>query len=80
MVEHAARLVGDSEKLSTHLRSLDDLLKEADHWAAKVPRNIITRDDIQAAIDHQIRRVDRIRSGVYETSGGERFSSILTER
>jgi lon-related putative ATP-dependent protease len=66
VVEHAARLVEDSEKLSTHLRSLDDLLKEADHWAAKVPREIITRDDIQTAIDHQIRRVDRVRERVYE--------------
>lgn len=66
VVEHAARLVEDSEKLSTHLRSLDDLLKEADHWAAQVQRAIITRDDVQAAIDHQIRRADRLRERVYE--------------
>jgi len=66
VVEHAARLVEDSEKLSTHLRSLDDLLKEADHWAAQVQRSIITRDDVQAAIDHQIRRADRLRERVYE--------------
>ncbi|HYE34007.1 Lon protease family protein [Methylocaldum sp.] len=66
VVEHAARLVEDSEKLSTHLRSLDDLLKESDHWAAQVQRSVITRDDVQAAIDHQIRRADRLRERIYE--------------
>ena len=66
VVEHAARLVEDSEKLSAHLRSLDDLLKEADHWAAQAQRSTITRDDVQAAIDHQIRRADRLRERIYE--------------
>src|SRR5690606_1071432 len=47
VIEHAARLVEDSDKLSTHLRSLDDLLKEADHWAGQGQRSTITRDDVQ---------------------------------
>src|SRR5690606_20240632 len=66
VIEHAARQVGDSEKLSTHLRSLDDLLKEADHWAAQAERSIVTRDDVQTAIDRQIRRADRLRERIYD--------------
>jgi lon-related putative ATP-dependent protease len=66
VVEQAARMVEDSEKLSTHLRSLADLLKEADHWAAQQGRDLISRDDVQTAIDQQIRRADRLRERIYE--------------
>ena len=66
VLEQAARRVEDSEKLSTHLRSLDDLLKEADHYAAGAGREVISREDVQTAIDQQIRRADRLRERVYE--------------
>jgi lon-related putative ATP-dependent protease len=67
VIEHSARLVGDSAKLTTHLRSLADLLKEADYWAGQAARTVISRDDVQAAIDHQIYRADRVRERIYET-------------
>jgi lon-related putative ATP-dependent protease len=66
VVEHSARLVEDAEKLSTHLRSLDDLLKEADHWAAQAGHAVIGRADVETAIDRQIHRADRLRERVYE--------------
>jgi lon-related putative ATP-dependent protease len=66
VVEHAARLVEDAEKLSTHLRSLDDLLKEADYWAGQDEHGIIGREHIQTAIDQQIHRADRSRERIYE--------------
>jgi lon-related putative ATP-dependent protease len=67
VVEQAARMAEDSEKLSTHLRGLADLLKEADYWAAQQGRALITREDVQTAIDQQIRRSDRLRERVYES-------------
>lgn len=66
VVEQASRQVEDSAKLSTHLRSLDDLLKEADHWASEAGRAVIAREDVQTAIDQQVRRADRLRERVYE--------------
>jgi lon-related putative ATP-dependent protease len=66
VIEHAARLAEDAEKLSTHLRSLNDLLKEADYWASRASRKLIEVDDVQTAIDRQIHRSDRIRERVYE--------------
>ena len=66
VVERAARVVEDSEKLSTHLRGLDDLLKEADYWAGQRGREVIAREDVQAAIDQQIRRSSRLRERIYE--------------
>ena len=33
VIEYSARLVGDGERLSMHMRSVADLLREADYWA-----------------------------------------------
>lgn len=66
VIEHSARLVEDSEKLATHLRSLSDLLKEADYWASQSERGVIADGDVQTAIDQQIHRADRLRDRIYE--------------
>ncbi len=66
VIEHSARLAEDADKLTTHLRSLNDLLKEADYWAAQADRRIIDQDDVQTAIASQIHRADRIRERIYE--------------
>jgi lon-related putative ATP-dependent protease len=66
IIEHSARLVGDSQKLSTHLRSIADLLQEADYWAKHASHSVIAATDVQQAINHQIQRADRIRDRVYE--------------
>ena len=65
-IEHCARVTGDSQKLSTHLRGLDDLLSEADHWAGEAKRDVIERQDIECAIDKRIQRSDRVRDRIYE--------------
>ena len=66
VIEHSARLVGDAEKLSTHLHSLADLLQEADYQVRRSGEQSVTAADVQKAIDGQIRRADRLRSRVYE--------------
>lgn len=66
VIEHSARLVGDAEKLSTHMRSVGDLLREADHWAREAGRQVVGGEDIQCAIDTRIRRADRIKQRVHE--------------
>ncbi|MEN8260653.1 MAG: AAA family ATPase, partial [Pseudomonadota bacterium] len=66
IIEHSARQAGDTEKLLTHLRSMTDLLREADYWAAVVEHTVITAADVQRALDHQIHRADRVREKIYE--------------
>lgn len=66
VIDHSARRAEDAEKLSAHLRSLVDLLKEADYWAGCGGRQVITAADIQTAIDQQIYRRDRVRERMYE--------------
>ena len=60
VIEQAARLAGDSEKISLLVDHLHEVLAEAGHWAAKAGRETVTRADVQTAIDEQIRRAARI--------------------
>lgn len=61
VVEHSARLAEDAERLSTDLRSIGNLLCEADYWARERGTDVVAAKDVQQAIDAQIRRRDRIR-------------------
>ncbi|WP_305908855.1 ATP-binding protein [Methylomarinum sp. Ch1-1] len=66
LIEQSARLTGDAEKLSTHLRSVKDLLTEADYWAKFHGHDIIANSDVQQAIEHKIHRLDKMREKIYE--------------
>ena len=76
VIEHSSRLTEDSEKLSTHLRSLTDLIIEADYWAGENGRRVIEGSDVQTAIDSQFHRADQIRERLYEAI---RRGTILVE-
>ncbi len=69
VVEQAARLAGDGEKLSAHLQGIADLLREASHLAGEAGRGTVGRAEVQAAIDGQIRRADRVRQRIQEEIG-----------
>ncbi|MDO8932754.1 MAG: AAA family ATPase [Rhodocyclaceae bacterium] len=66
VIEHSARLVEDAERISTHMRSIADLLHEADYLANQAGHGVVTAADVQDAIDAQVRRQDRIRDRLYE--------------
>ena len=60
VVEQSARAVEDGERLSTHMRSLSDLLVEADFGARRSGRTVVQSEDVAAAIEAQIERASRI--------------------
>jgi lon-related putative ATP-dependent protease len=60
VIERAARLAGDSERLSTSMRAIVELLQEADQLAADVGKEVVGGSEVQGAIDAQIRRGGRI--------------------
>lgn len=66
VIEQASRISGDAEKISVQLRSVSDLLREADYWARKAERPAVTAPDVQRAIDAHIFRVDRARGRLRE--------------
>ena len=66
VMDRAARLAEDGERLSTHLASISDLLREADYWAGERRRATVTAKDVRDAVAAQIRRSDRLRERVLE--------------
>ncbi len=62
LIEFSSRLAQDSEKLSTRLRTIDDLLIETEYWATQARHEHITREDVQHAIDAQVSRTGRIQN------------------
>jgi len=66
VVEHGARLAGDAEKLSTHMGSIVDLVREADFWAGEDGAAVVGAAHVQRAIDARIYRVDRVRERIQE--------------
>jgi len=66
IIEHASRLAGDSEKLTAHISSIGDLLREADYWARKSNSNQIGKNHIDEAIESQYYRSDRFKESMLE--------------
>lgn len=66
VIEHSSRLASDAAKLTTHMQSISDLLREANYWAGQVGNDLITESDIQQALGAQIFRSSRIRERVHE--------------
>ncbi len=61
VIEHAARLADDQQRLTLRVELIRDLLTEISHWAGVAGRKVATRQDVEHAIDQQIVRVSRIR-------------------
>lgn len=66
VIDYASRRVEDSEKLTTHMRSIADLLREADYWAQHEGHAVVTSLDIRHTIDQQIHRASRVREHIQE--------------
>ena len=66
LIEHAARMSGDSKKMSTHLRGISDVLQEANYWSERNGKAMISAEQVQKAIDQRIYRLDRVREHIYE--------------
>ncbi|MCW8919235.1 MAG: AAA family ATPase [Gammaproteobacteria bacterium] len=66
VINYASRHVEDSHKLTTHMRSIADLLSEADYWARQRDSELVEGDDIRHAIDQQEHRASRMRERLHE--------------
>lgn len=66
VVEHGSRLVEDTAKLSTHMQSVTDVLREADYWAGQAGRQVVGQEDVQKALDMQVYRAARVQELMQE--------------
>jgi len=66
VIEHGGRMAGDSEKLSASTRRISTLMQEADHCAGNAGRPVVAREDVESALQAQIRRAGRLRDASQE--------------
>lgn len=66
VIEYASRLADDACKLTAHISSIGDLLREADYWARVSNSKQIGKNHIDQAIEAQIYRSDRIKKAMLE--------------
>ncbi len=66
IIEYSARMTEDANKLSIHMRSICDLMCEADYWTQQHGRDVVTADDVQTAINAQLRRSSRLEEDLHD--------------
>lgn len=66
MIQFSMRQVEDIRKLSTHMRSLTDLMQEASYYAGRSGHSVVTGSDVQQARDAQTTRLSRSRDLLQE--------------
>ena len=66
LIEHASRLADDSQKLTAHIASISDLIREANYCALMDKAHIITRSHVDQAIISKLKRSDRVQERMTE--------------
>ncbi len=60
VLEHAARLAEDQNKLSTHFGAIANLIRESDYWAAQEKAATITAEHVRKALSEAVYRASLI--------------------
>ncbi len=60
VIEQASRACGNAERLSVEMGPLLSLLQETNYWTGTHHRDVATAEDVQQALDAQLRRADRV--------------------
>ncbi len=65
-IEQGARMAGDAGRLAVGMRSLTDLLREADYWAGSAGRKLVGAGDVERAVAAREERLARVRERIRE--------------
>ena len=71
VIEQSARMAGDNQKMSAKTDEIGDLLIEASYWADKNGNELVSRSDVEKAVEQQIYRSARLRDKVQESINRE---------
>jgi lon-related putative ATP-dependent protease len=66
IIEYSQRLADDTERLSTGIRKILDIMHEAEYWSSRNGTKQVTAADVERAIDAKIHRADWIRERIQE--------------
>jgi predicted ATP-dependent protease len=67
LLEHCARVADHAGKLTILVDQIKDVVAEADFWAAESKRAVVTRADVQRALDESVYRASRLRDRARES-------------
>jgi predicted ATP-dependent protease len=60
LIDEAARMADDSERMSLRIGRIVDIAREADYWAAEAGGEIVGRDHVGGAADEDLRRLSSL--------------------
>lgn len=66
LLEHTSRMADDQAKLSSQFMEIADFIREISFWATKAGRTIVNGDDVRAAAEESLYRVNRIEERMQE--------------
>ena len=66
LLEHTSRMADDQAKLSSQFMEIADFIREISFWASKAGRTIVNGDDVRAAAEESLYRVNRIEERMQE--------------
>jgi len=66
LIEFAAELSGDRERLTLQVSVVEDVLKESNHYAKIAARPHISKEDVETAIERRIHRVSMLEERLRE--------------
>jgi len=66
LIEHAVRLSGRQEKISTSFPAITDLIREADYWASQENKAVVQEHHVDKAIEAKIYRSNMIEEHIQE--------------
>ena len=66
LLDQAVRLADDNKKLSLEIGALSDVMREADFYASRQKRDVISDEDVRQAIEQADHRASRIRERMQE--------------
>ena len=66
VVEHGARVAGDQRKLTARFDGIAELVAEASHWAGSAGRDVVTRADVEQALERRIHRANLVEERIDE--------------
>ena len=66
LVEHAVRMTGRQEKISTSFPAITDITREADYWASREDQAVVQESHVDKAIEARIYRSNMIEEHIQE--------------
>ncbi|MFW5748686.1 MAG: Lon protease family protein [Chloroflexota bacterium] len=66
IIERAARIVSDQEKLATTFGDIVDFIRQSSYWAGQNGHDLVTGEDVQRAVDEHVYRANRVEERIQE--------------